>query len=359
MTEELEEAGKISMLEEQKPAFDGRYSLVDNGEIFWQENITNPLPGIRVGRIIKGKSVLVPAVVVDDPVCQAETEMWLQSYLHEILAVLFALTEDQGDNILGGAAQNIGATVFDHLGVVHRSEIEKFVPELTPEHRTSLRRKRLKMGPILVFMPDLVKPAAINLRALLWGVWNGKTLPMERPADGRVSVTIDPESVDRHYYRSIGYPVFGSKAIRIDMLDRVITDIYSSAKDWQFQAKHQYAEWLGCNIEDLYAVLESMGHHRIKSQSMEETESITENQDEKTVKKPELSFFKLKKGKISERPKGLRPVKKGEDKKPVHSPKQKEKFKDNKAHIISAHPSQRERNDDDSPFAILKQLQNK
>lgn len=377
MTTETQEAIETSAPQVQKPAFDGRYSLADNGEVFWQENVTNPLPGVRVGKIAKGQSVLSPAVIADDSARQAEVEAWLQFHLRDILAVLFALTETEGENILEGAAKEIGAVVFDHLGVVHRSEIEKFVPELTSEHRTALRRKRLKMGPVLVFMPDLVKPAAINLRGLLWGVWNGKALPMDKPADGRVSVTINPETVDRHYYRSIGYPVFGPKAIRIDMLDRVITDIYDSAKDWQFQAKHQYAEWLGCNIEDLYAVLESMGHYRIKSQPAQKTEPAEENtaeivttaeektddqaekNPEKNAEKPELSFFKLKKGKISERPKSFKPVKKIEDKKPVRAPKPKAKPKDNGPRVISVGLSKGERNDDDSPFAILKQLQNK
>lgn len=383
MTTETEQNVEKTAAAAPQPTFNGRYSLADNGEIFWQENPTNPLPGIRVGKIAKGESVLSPVAKADDASRQDEMTAWLDAHIADILGVLFALIATDGENVLEDVAKEIGTILFEHLGVVHRSEIEKFVPSLTPEHRTALRRKRVKMGPVLVFMPDLVKPAAIHLRSLLWGLWNGKTLPMEKPADGRVSVAVNGEKVDRHYYRSIGYPVFGPKAIRIDMLDRVITDIYDSAKDWQFQAKHQYAEWLGCNIEDLYAVLESLGHHRIKARPVNdkveevktedkpaEDTAVAETTDEqpaepKQAEKPELAFFKLKKGKISDRPKSFRPVKKVEDKKqpdpkPYRKPKpNRDKPKDNGPRVISVGPKKDERNDDDSPFAILKQLQNK
>jgi ATP-dependent RNA helicase SUPV3L1/SUV3 len=206
-------------------------------------------------------------------------------------------------------------------------------------------------------------------------------LPMETPADGRVSITIDPESVDRYLYRSIGYPVFGDKAIRIDMLDRVVTDIYDSAKDWQFQAKHQYAEWLGCNIEDLYAVLSSMGHIKIEVEAdpvqestgvkpvdvMDAKSSEDLENKEAEVKidqvKPELAFFKLKKGKISTRPGQNRNQNKSFDKNSKKNDRSQAKKKPMKKQhsgvkTFSAKPKDSELVDN-NPFAILQQLKKK
>lgn len=116
------------------------------------------------------------------------------------------------------------------------------------------------MGPLLVFMPELNKPAAINLRAFLLSLWNDKPLPAEKPNDGIVSFSVEGKDIDKDYYRSIGYPVYGPRSIRVDMLDRVICAVYDGAKDGRFQARHEMAEWLGSNIADLYAVLEAMGH---------------------------------------------------------------------------------------------------
>jgi ATP-dependent RNA helicase SUPV3L1/SUV3 len=337
----------------------GRFTLHEDGQITWQVDNTNPLPGEKVAMVAKGETVLSPQVtLVDNAVSTSEAQArilkWLYSYIEEVLSPLFKLV-DETENKLEGAAKEIGTRVYDHLGVIHRSEIEEFVPELTPELRASLRHNKVKMGPILVFMYELVKPAAINLRALLWGLWHGRSLPMDRPADGRVSVQINPEEIDRHYFRSIGYPVFGNLCIRIDMLDRVVTDIYDSSKDFKFQAKQQYMEWLGCGEEDLYAVLQSMGFRKLDEDKAEKTpedaEKLEEN-DKKEEIKPELAIFLLKKGKISERPK---PKEQKKSEKKPHKPKKKPEKYQNKAKIYSLGADSKN-NEDDSPFSVLKTL---
>ena len=76
------------------------------------------------------------------------------------------------------------------------------------------------------------------------------SLPAEVPADGIVSFSIKDKDVDADYYRAIGYPVYGPRAMRVDMLDRVVCAVYDGAKDGKFMAQHQMAEWLGSNIED-------------------------------------------------------------------------------------------------------------
>ena len=397
----------------------GRFTLGEDGQIFWQENKTNPLPGEAIAFIEKGQSQLTPdaKIMASDHLEAAQKtqlkttiEEWLHAHIKDVLAPLFALTDDEGEHKLEGSAKGIGFQLHENLGVIHRNEIEDLVPNLTTEQRTALRRKRVKLGPILVFMPELVKPAAVNMRALLWGLWQGKQLPMSRPADGRVSVTVDPKDVDRNYFRSIGYPVFGNKAIRIDMLDRVITDIYDSSKDWQFQAKHSYMEWLGCGEDDLYAILESMGFKRKKEEEdtvMQQQQAINNDgggqdipppseptpvpapnptetpvpsepdpiqppsptetpvPDEPTplpvppehqqqAEKPALATFWLKKGKISDRPRSKKPYTKLNDKKP-HGKKSSKKPSKPITKNYTAKPKSIEI-DDDSPFAILKQL---
>lgn len=368
-------------VQQDKPKSDmdqGRYSLNEKGEIYWQANATNPLPGVQVGHVEKGLvSPLSPKAISNGEKLDEELQVWLDAHIKDVLGPIFDLKTDD-DNALSGAAAQIGDALYDNMGVIHRSEIEQFVPDLTPELRQPLRRKRVKMGPILVFLHDLMKPAAVNMRALLWGLWHGKALPMETPADGRVSVTVNPDEVDRHYYRSIGYPVFGNKALRIDMLDRVVTDIYDAAENWQFQAKHRYAEWLGCNIEDLYGVLSSMGHVKIETpqdKQVEASDAPMEAEAEKADPegasvappaevKPELAFFKLKKGKISARPgqrkdrpqAGAKSQDKGDGKKPFK--RKDRKPRDTGVKTFSAKPKPSD-TVDDNPFAILKQLKGK
>ena len=208
---------------------------------------------------------------------------------------------------------------------------------------------------MLVFQPPLNKPAQIKLRAILWCLWNGKDLPVSLPPEGIVSFPIaNIENLDPEFYQLIGYPVFGPKAIRIDMLDRVVVDIYEQAENWEFRAKHQYAEWLGSNLEDLYKILEAMGHQLIEDVNAEKKENEEELiRDEEG--KPLLAKFKLRRGKMSKEAKGISSKTHSKSKKPAPKPQKKKQHKKppRKPSVVHAAAKGQEQ---DNPFAILQQL---
>lgn len=239
----------------------GRYSVADDGQIFFQPQANNPLPGVAVGRVVKGDGLLAPKAVADG---HDKVQEWLDIHVRTVLEPLFKLKQVEGEGALTGVAAGIGERLYEHLGVIHRSDLEDLISGLDADMRKALRTKGVRLGPVLAFLPALVKPAAIKMRALLWGLWNDKALPVAKPSDGRVSEVVDPAAIDRNFYRMIGYPVFGPRCIRIDMIDRVVTDIYDTAVQGVFEAKHKYAEWFGSSLDDLYAILESMGHRRLK-----------------------------------------------------------------------------------------------
>lgn len=356
------------------------------GRLFWQPDTTNPLPGVEVGRVVKGDSLLNPRVetTASEPVQET-----FDKALRETLAPLFALTEGEG---FTDAAKTICERLQNALGILPREALEDVIATLDEEGRKALRARKVRMGPLLVFMPDLNKPAAVTLRAFLLSLWNDKSLPAEKPNDGMVSFTIEGKTIDPDYYRSIGYPVYGPRAIRVDMLDRVVCAVYDNAKDGKFQAQHQMAEWLGSNINDLYAVLEAMGHTKMNdpiAEKVEAEEKATADAtatapapEEKPAEeaaavaaapqpaaKPELATFRLKRGKASSAKKEFKPREKREKKefRSADKPKRDDKVrgkggkkfdKDKREkrydedRVYSARPKVQE----DSPFAILQQL---
>lgn len=352
------------------------------GRLFWQPDTTNPLPGQEVARVVKGEALLSPHVETTATEPVQET---FDKALRETLAPLFALTEGEG---LTDAAKTICERLQNALGILPREALEDAIATLDEEGRKALRARKVRMGPLLVFMPDLNKPAAVTLRAFLLSLWNGKALPAEKPNDGMVSFTIEGKNIDPDYYRSIGYPVYGPRAIRVDMLDRVVCAVYDNAKDGKFQAQHQMAEWLGSNINDLYAVLEAMGHTKLndpiadKVKAEEEATEAASAPEEKPAEdtaaaaaapqpaaKPELATFRLKRGKASAAAKEFKPREKREKKEFKNADKPKrddkargkggKKFDKDKREkrydedrVYSARPKVQE----DSPFAILQQL---
>lgn len=398
------------MLESQAKQF----TLDDKGHIFWQKNPTNPLPGEQVGYLVKGKEWIRPDIelLMEGPVVSYDRqavktvlESWLKAHIEEVLAPLVALKQDEE---MTPAARGIAFQLYESLGVIPRGQLTELISTLDQDGRRQLRQKRVKLGPVLVFLPMLNKPASVRLRAVLWSLFNDRPLPAPVPTDGAVSVSVEgQDKVDYTFFRSISYPVYGNKAIRIDMLDRVINAVYENANEGKFQARHDMAEWLGCSIADLYAILEAMGHKKIhdpadevsdqdsdkkeeqtevasvekdepkaesvqakaqekEMESVEQTETAPdveagaeEQKETKAEKeKPELATFLLKKGQAHKRPfnKNNQNKNQGKTSRPHKGQSKrfdKRKTRDTGPKVISAGP---EKDMEKSPFAVLAQL---
>lgn len=374
----------------------GRFGLTDDGAIWWQADSTNPLKGKTVGTLRKGADILSPeydlaADAALSPEALAVLDGWLSTHIATVLEPLKTLA--------GGGG--LSAKVAENLGIVPRADVETLIAVLTPEERRALRNKKVRFGPLLIFAQGLTRPAAVHLRGLLWNLWHGLPLPAALPSDGMTSLSL-VEGFDPLYYRAIGYPVCGTRAIRADMLDRLISSIYDNAKDGLFQAQHQMAEWLGCPIAELYAVLESLGHTKVsdpadskpkdEEKPSEAAAVVVESEKAETVEpavvetpavkpiqvKPDLAMFRLRRGKAYSVPRPLhpesseRPERKNftkPDKSKFDGQKQKPKKKsDWKDKDKDRERDTRERvykssvpvvDPDDSPFAILKQLKGK
>ncbi len=378
-----------------------QFRLQDDGMILWQADATNPMPGVPVARVGKGESQLKPHVVLvdaevlkdqDSEAVRDFIQTWLEQHIATVLEVLSAMTREEG---IDGPAKEIAQKIADALGILPRQDIATLIAALDPDARRVLRQRHVRLGPILVFVPELNKPAAVRLRALLWWLWHDRVLPAPVPKDGAVSVVVDEAQSDPVYYRAIGYPLYASRAIRIDMLDRVVSAVYDNAKDGSFKATHAMAEWLGCSIPDLYKVLEAMGHTKtsdpaeqpvqlaaipeaqataeLPAEAVQEAVDAVEKSAVSAVAvKPELATFRLRRGRAGDsgRPPRLerRPAEKAGrpkfEKKSGDGPRdQHKKFKphdkkgkpareEKRAMSFEAAPSRIE----DSPFAVLQQL---
>ncbi|MCB9995195.1 MAG: hypothetical protein H6869_02005 [Rhodospirillales bacterium] len=398
-----------------------QFKLTDEGVILFQPDATNPLPGQPVARIRKGEAILRPAAEVTLEIAEADQEKvsteitaWLHGHIDEVLQPLTVLKDEEE---IQAPARDIASKLHEAFGILPRAALEEPISGLDEEGRRALRSRKVRLGPVLIFLPLLNKPAAVRLRALLWTLWNDKPLPAAVPPDGVTSISVAEQAdIDPVYYRAIGYPVYGPRAIRVDMLDRLISAVYDNADKGVFKAKHEMAEWLGCPIPDLYAVLEAMDHKKIHdpaeealkdeeaaaqeskveaeekpaAPAEEKTETpvpaaaepqgqmslfdappaaAEDSKDEKPAEaapkaeqaappeKPELATFRLRKGKAYGRPPEQRKKPEFKDNKDrpkrPHKPKKGGPRKEPRERVISAAAK---KNVEDSPFAVLKGL---
>ncbi len=360
-------------------SIDKQIVLAEDGQIMWQKDLTDPRPGQVFAKIQKGDDVLNPTCkFIDSDILKDQdadavlkfTQDWLGRHIKTVLEPLFRLKED---DIAEGAPKEIAQRIYDGLGILPREELQDLIGQMSEEGRNTLRSKKIRFGPIIVYLPELNKPAGVAMQALLLSLWQDKNLPAEKPAEGIVSFSVANKNIDPDYYRSIGYPVFGPRSIRVDMLDRVICAVYDGADKGKFKAQHQMAEWLGCNIADLYAVLEAMGHRKIhdpadeaikEEPAAEEKAAVAadnrgvEKQQEsrKQDAKPELATFVLKAGNKAKSSVCSKETTKFKDNKFSSKPKKFVKKKTQKPQGQRVYKAEVETKPEDSPFAILGQL---
>lgn len=357
-------------------ATDEQFTINESGELLWQEKVGSPLPGEAVATLARGDSVLTPQLTLvsdakgldgaDPSEAQSFLETALQKQIAIGLEVLVGLEAAKGVDGTTDAVRAIYDQVYAALGILPREALQSHIEQLDADTRRLVRQAGIKLGPVLVFMPALNKPAAVKMRALLWSLYHEKDLPAITPKDGVVSEVVDQAAVDKTYYQAIGYPIYGTRAVRIDMLDRVISAVYDSADKGKFMAQHQMAEWLGCSIPDLYSVLEAMGHVKVhdpaenvisevEEKTSDDVETSADGASDKPTEqvKPELATFKLKRGKANQKSVAGGKAKK-QKKDRSEKRKQQQNRKDNKRRVMSAGTFQS--NPEDSPFAALADL---
>jgi len=245
---------------EQEP--DAAFALAPDGSL--------SANGLPVARLAAGPSVLAPLVVPFDEgmLDQAQRERvrarldrWLKDHIAARLKPLFALAEAKG---LSGTARGLAFQLVEGLGVLPRPPVAPLVEGLEREDRKALAALGVRLGVSHLYLTALAKPGAVALRGLLWAVAKGHPLPVPVPPPGRVSV--EAAGAPPAFWEAIGYPPAGGRALRVDMLDRLETELLTLAKAGgkagAVVREVALGQKIGVSAEELGAVLTGLGYAR-------------------------------------------------------------------------------------------------
>lgn len=297
----------------------------------------------EIACLIKGETVLMPKIRIlntsaldehDIRQIQNHLETWVKTHIKTVLAPLFAL-----ENLpLSGTARGIAFQVFERFGILYRKDVLDLIKPLTKEDRQALGKNGLRLGAYYVFQRDLLKPAAVKLRAnLMRAFYDLKPEFTPTPPEGNVSMEVDAKA-HKKFYLSIGFPVFGRTAVRVDMVERVNSAIFDGAVDGKYTFDPALASTIGVSVEAVQGVLDDLG---FKYTSTTETVKNKEGEDEQK----ETRVYTLNKAPI----KALRAKKK-----PMHNQSGK---KPSPTKNSTKKPLAKKEADPDSPFAALQALQ--
>jgi len=234
-------------------------SIDDYLNLIWEE--------FPIGRLTKGRDLMRPDVRVlaesiiapdDRDRVEVRLQAWVDQSLGTILKPLFAQTSAYSSSVRG-----IHYQVSEGLGNAPRVQVAPLIAALTREDRKALRQMAITLGREHVFIPKLLKPEARRWRALLWAVWTEQRGIGFLPNDGQASFSIDA-LMDRDRLHHLGFALCRTRAVRLDMVERIADLAWEASKKGPFQPSAAMVTALGTNAEETRLVLGQLGYRAAK-----------------------------------------------------------------------------------------------
>jgi len=214
---------------------------------------------------------------------------------------------------------------------------------LDDDGRRQLAMHGIRLGIDMIYMADLLKPAQIEAKALLYSLYHEEFPESGPPPAGRVAID-HIEGVSDAYWLATGYRRLGGRVMRVDMAERLSAVIRAAAREGKFQISEEMLSLAGATREQMVAMILDLHYAQVDEIPLEDPE------------KPAIPVFERKR----------RPSPQSRNK---PSDQARQKGKRNPKHqgngkTMAAKPSGRgkpaERQPDpNSPFAVLAQLKAK
>lgn len=183
---------------------------------------------------------------------QGRLTSWIQELVAQRLAPLFAAREAP----LTGAARGLAFQLSENLGSLPRKDAEIQIQALDRKERKALKLLGVSIGRQSVYMPELLKPKAVEIRALLWAVAAAAETP--KPPPGRASLPVN--SGGDSFFEAIGYRPLGPLALRLDILERMAALLWTLSRKGPFKMEAELLSLAGCGHEEMDGVLKALGY---------------------------------------------------------------------------------------------------
>ncbi len=236
---------------------DTEFDLTEQGGLMWGTT--------AVGKLVAGDDPMRPQVTafVDDEAGHDVAEKVrrrLQHFTDRRIATLFEpLLAMQRDAALTGLARGVAFRLVEAMGVVPREQIAADVKALDQDARGLLRKHGVRFGQYTIFLPQLLKPAPTRLRLVLRALADGLDTFPESPPPGLVTIPAPAGVPDDHHVMA-GYRPVGSRAIRIDMLERLADMLRPCDSRAGFEASADMLSITGTTLAQFAELMEGLGY---------------------------------------------------------------------------------------------------
>jgi ATP-dependent RNA helicase SUPV3L1/SUV3 len=182
--------------------------------------------GHRLARLAPGRSLLEPALRTARALdrlsadvrsaLRAHLEGWLERQVAHHLQPLSRLASAATDRASSPGVRSVAAMLVDSGGLLPRKSLTSAIGSLEQADRQALHRLKVRLGPLDVFVPQLLKPAAQFWRGAMISVRAGRPMPA-LPAAGAGVLAQGADQAGA----ALAYRRLGDQWIRVDLADRL------------------------------------------------------------------------------------------------------------------------------------------
>ncbi len=234
--------------------------IITNSEFLSDEQIKQI--EIRVNEAVEGniENILSEAINLKNPVLNFEQQK-SESEKNNNVSLSTNDDEKKHSESISGKALGIAYQVYEGLGSAQINNLSVSTVNLSEADKRNLARLGLRLGVETIYLPNLLKPAAIKLRALLWSVHNQDFPKDAFPPDGRVSIKTLP-NVRKEFYRALGFVPLGNLALRADIAERLSAIIRTEARSGQFRINEAMLSIAGSTKIQMEEILYDLGYSK-------------------------------------------------------------------------------------------------
>lgn len=235
-------------------------SVDHDGTVLWSvDGAAHP-----VARLVRGNTLLTPKAkllhtdLLDDAqnkIASHKIDLFVDAYLQKNLGALFALDKNE----VKGPVKGIAFQLYEAGGVMQRAAVQDMLAAIPKEERAAFGNLGIRLGAYYLYQKDLLKPAALHARAVLWRVFHDVAAAVSAlPGQGNVSMPC-PDNGNRAFYTAMGFPVFGKTCVRVDMVERLNSAIYDGASDGKYVFDPALASVVGVSVDVIQFILHDLG----------------------------------------------------------------------------------------------------
>ncbi len=238
----------------------GRFRVAASGEIWYRDEV--------VARLTRGAELLRPEVTVTypelGPGAIARVRRRLVAWSRDLVADGLGPLRHEQAQTLSHAGRGLVYQLEQGLGTLYRRQVGDQLRQLSDADRATLDALGVRIGGQLVYVPSLHTLPALTWRLALQVAYRGRRRG-GAIATGAPSIGIEPDASDG-VYLAIGYAIFGGRAIRADLVERIHRALLGASRRGPFVPPASVTAWLGgeaVDVDQLVDIIADFGYRAV------------------------------------------------------------------------------------------------